>query len=137
MAADQDGGAGIFRVTAVHHADFRRWSQLALLAVVELLAMALWFSASAVTPALKAGWSLSDGAAAWLTVSVQIGFVLGALASAVLNLSERISPRWFMATCAMSGAICNGLIAATPDHIGRTSAGFAAVLLFRLLTGVA
>jgi MFS family permease len=114
----------------------RRWLQLALLAGVELLAMALWFSASAVTPALRTTWSLSDGAAAWLTVSVQIGFVIGALASAVLNLSERISARWLMASCALCGAICNGLVAAMPDHMGRTDAGFAAVLLLRMLTGV-
>ena len=72
--------------------DRRRWTQLMLLAVVELLAMALWFSASAVTPALKQPWDLSPGAAAWLTISVQLGFVAGALASAVLNLSERIAP---------------------------------------------
>jgi MFS family permease len=113
-----------------------RWWQLALLAAVELLAMALWFSASAVTPALRTAWSLSDGAAAWLTVSVQVGFVIGALGSAVLNLSERASPRWLMAICAVVGAMCNELVAATPDRYARTGEGLAAVLLFRMLTGV-
>src|SRR5438105_14146860 len=85
-------------------ADDRRWSQLVLLAVVELLAMALWFSASAVTPAIQKAWSLTDGAAAWLTISVQLGFVAGALLSAVLNLSERIAPPRMMASFAVLGA---------------------------------
>src|SRR5205807_7471592 len=90
--------------------DDRRWSQLALLAVVELLAMALWFSASAVTPAIQKAWNLSDAAAAWLTISVQLGFVAGALVSAVLNLSERIAPPQMMAGCALLGAILNFFI---------------------------
>src|SRR5882724_7336087 len=91
--------------------DVRRWSRLALLAVVELLAMALWFSASAVTPAIQKAWNLSDGAATWLTISVQLGFVAGALVSAVLNLSERISPPQMMAGCALLGTMLNFLIA--------------------------
>src|SRR5688572_22259602 len=85
--------------------DSRRWSQLALLAVVELLSMALWFSATAVTPALARRWNLSPGDVAWLTISVQLGFVVGALASAVLNLSERVSAPWMMAGCALFGAL--------------------------------
>src|SRR5687767_15006066 len=95
--------------------DSRRWSQLALLAVVELLAMALWFSATAVTPALQRRWNLSPSDVAWLTISVQIGFVVGALASAVLNLSERVSPPRMMAGCALLGALFNFLIGAVID----------------------
>src|SRR5688500_18486355 len=59
--------------------------ELTLLAVAELLAMTLWFSATAVLPALSAAWSLSATGAAWLTAAVQAGFVVGALASAALN----------------------------------------------------
>src|SRR5439155_5316560 len=89
----------------------RRWLQLGLLAIVELLAMGLWFWASSVTPALKTAWNLSDGAAAWLTISVQLGFVVGALVSAVLNLPERFEPPKLMAVCAFLGAFFNFLIA--------------------------
>src|SRR5438874_12686395 len=92
-------------------ADDRRWSQLVLLAVVELLAMALWFSASAVTPAIQKAWNLSDGAATWLTISVQLGFVAGALVSAVLNLPERIQPSLLLGFCALIGAFLNLAIA--------------------------
>ena len=43
---------------------------LLLLATAELLAMALWFSATAVMPALVAAWALTPTGAAWLTAAV-------------------------------------------------------------------
>ena len=55
--------------------------------------MTTWFSASAVMPQLRAEWELSTTAAAWLTIAVQLGFVCGALVSALLNLSDLIAPR--------------------------------------------
>ena len=70
-----------------------KWRQLVVLAVVQWLAMALWFSASAVNVALQREWSLSTSAESWLTISVQLGFVVGALVSAVLNLSDQFSIR--------------------------------------------
>lgn len=66
---------------------------LALLSATLVLSMTTWFSASAVIPQLRSEWLLSDTAAAWLTVAVQIGFVCGALVSSVLNLSDVVSPR--------------------------------------------
>ena len=115
----------------------RRWRQLCVLAVVELLAMALWFSATAVTPALTQQWQLSDGAATWLTMSVQLGFVAGALASAVLNLSERLAPPRMIALCAVAGAIANLAIGlGISRDLGRTQSGFALVVGLRMLTGV-
>ncbi|MBW8884803.1 MAG: MFS transporter, partial [Planctomycetia bacterium] len=115
----------------------RRWTQLGLLAVVELLAMALWFSASSMTPALVAAWNLSEGAAAWLTISVQVGFVVGALVSAIFNLPERFSPPAFMANCALWGAIFNFLIAqVVSDEMARGREGFGYVISFRFWTGV-
>ena len=62
---------------------------LAVLATAELLAMAPWFSASAVAPTLTRVWHLSPAGTAWLTISVQLGFVAGALMSAVLTLADR------------------------------------------------
>ena len=117
--------------------DSGRWSQLALLGVIEFLAMSLWFSASAVTQALRESWDLSRGAESWLTISVQLGFVLGALASAVLNLSERIAPPRLLAGCAILGATFNAAIPLfITDDLGRTSSGFAALVALRMATGV-
>jgi MFS family permease len=117
--------------------DSARWSQLALLAIVELLAMALWFSASAVTPALIQAWKLSASQAAWLTISVQLGFVAGALASAVFNLSERLSPPLLLGWSALLGAALNFLIPAfIDDEYARGGEGFLGAVSLRFWTGV-
>src|SRR6478752_2283903 len=117
--------------------DHRRWSQLWLLAVVELLAMSLWFSATAVAPAITERWHISDGLETWLTISVQLGFVAGALFSAILNLSERFSPPLFMAACAAVGAALNLAIGiGISDQRGQTAGGFGLVVALRVVTGV-
>lgn len=99
--------------------------------------MSLWFSTSAVTAALRESWHLSPGAESWLTISVQLGFVIGALGSAVLNLSERIAPPRMLAGCAILGAALNAAIPfLITDDLGRTDAGFAALVALRMATGV-
>ena len=40
-------------------------------------------------PQLTIEWNLTDGEQSWLTMSVQLGFVIGALVSAFLNLPDR------------------------------------------------
>lgn len=69
--------------------------------------MSLWFSGSAVVPALTREWHLSETAAGWLTLSVQIGFVVGTLLSALFNLPDIISPRHLFTLTAICGAIVN------------------------------
>ena len=106
----------------------RKWPTLLLLALAELLGMAVWFSASAVVPQLSALWSLGDSGRAWLTISVQLGFVAGALGSAVFNLSDRVSARWLFAVCCLLAAASTAAIVA--------ASGFSTVLLCRFLTGM-
>ena len=105
-----------------------RWRVLVLLSLAELFGMSLWFSASAVAPLLKAEWGLSDASATWLTLSVQIGFVAGTLASAVLNLPDVWSPRRLVIGASLLGAAANASLALF-SH-GPTSA-----LALRFLTG--
>jgi len=70
-----------------------------VLSLAELLGMSVWFSASAVVPALTREWGLSASEQSWLTMAVQLGFVVGAFGSAVLNLADRIAgPRLFFAS---------------------------------------
>jgi len=102
---------------------------LALLALTELLGMSVWFSASAVVPALAAEWRLGGGAQSWLTMSVQLGFVAGALGSAVLNLADRISGRWLFAVSSALAGTATCLIPAVGD-------GLPAALVLRFLTGL-
>jgi MFS family permease len=102
--------------------------QRGLIALVLVLAMAVWFSASAVVPALARQWHLSAGAAAWLTAPVQAGFVLGAVVSAVLGLADRVRPHLLAAGCAASAA-------ASTLAMALFSGGPLAALPLRFATG--
>jgi len=105
-----------------------KWRILWLIAVAEFLVMILWFSASAVIPQLTLEWGLNSGQQSWLTMSVQLGFVVGALASALLNLSDRFPAQWVFAVSAVVGAAATACIA-------MLSVSFGWVLVFRFLTG--
>lgn len=84
-----------------------RWSALVRLASAMVLSMTTWFSASAVLPQLRDEWVLSSTAGSWLTIAVQLGFVVGALASAALNLADLVSPRRLMLLGALGAAGAN------------------------------
>jgi MFS family permease len=101
---------------------------LALLAIGELFAMGLWFGVSAVAPQIAAEWHLSPGTTAWLTLSVQLGFVAGTLLSALLNLADVIRARHLLALTAFLAAIVNALLAAFVHTPG-------AAIVLRFLTG--
>ncbi|HUE70539.1 MAG TPA: MFS transporter [Pirellulaceae bacterium] len=117
--------------------DSSKWQQLLLLALIQWLAMTLWFSASAVAGPLTEVWQLSGGKQAWLTISVQLGFVIGAFVSAVFNLADRIAPPRLMAMCSLLGAGLNAAIPlAITDELGKSDSGFLAVVLLRMATGV-
>ncbi|MCG6861891.1 MAG: MFS transporter [Chromatiaceae bacterium] len=84
---------------------------LAVLALGVLLVKALWFSASAVVPQLAEVWELSASQRAWLTMSVQLGFVAGALVSAFLNLADRFDLTRMLVASALLATLSNALIA--------------------------
>jgi MFS family permease len=98
---------------------------LGLLALAEVLGMSLWFSASAVSGQYRALWQLTPGEAAWLTTAVQLGFVVGTAAAAVLNLADIVSSRWYFAVCALLGAAANTALAWAPDYPAALACRFA------------
>jgi MFS family permease len=104
--------------------------QLGCIAAVQVLVMATWFSASAVVPALRAEWALSTAGATWLTVSVQLGFVTGALTAAVLNLADRIPAQRLVAGCALGAALATAAV-------GSLAHGLTTAVPLRFATGVA
>ncbi|HET7038282.1 MAG TPA: MFS transporter [Gemmatimonadales bacterium] len=106
-----------------------KWRILLLLAFAELLAMGLWFSATAVVPALRQHWGLTGGQAAWLTMAVQLGFVTGALGSALLNLPDLFEPRKVIAAGTAAGALLNALVPGL-------DAGFGLAVALRFGTGL-
>jgi hypothetical protein len=107
-----------------------RWRTLMLLAVVLILSMTTWFSASAVIPQLWEEWSLSDSAAAWLTIAVQLGFVCGALVSSLLNLSDVVSPRHTILGGSIGAAAVNGLLGVASGAAGGIPLRFATGFLY-------
>jgi len=105
-----------------------KWRTITLLLVAELLAMGVWFSASAVAPALASAWSLDDSGKSWLTMSVQLGFVAGALVSALLNLADRIPAHVLFAISAVAAGAATASIAFAAGGLRRA-------VLLRALTG--
>src|SRR5256714_6872119 len=91
--------------------------------------MSLWFSGSAVVPALTREWHLSPSAATWLTLSVQLGFVVGTLLSALFNLPDIISPRHLFAVTAIAGAVVNAAF-------GWFAPDASVAIVLRFLTGM-
>lgn len=107
--------------------DGRRWRMLALIAVAELLGMSVWFAGNAVAPQLAARWALSPTEAGWLATAVQVGFVAGTAAAALLNLADVVPARRYFALSALAAAGANAALLAAP--------GFGAALACRALTG--
>jgi MFS family permease len=118
-------------VTAVAVTDGRvAVRQLALVSVVQVLAVSTWFAASAAAPALRAEWEIGRVGEALLTVGVQLGFVVGALASAATNLPDRVHPPRLMGIGAGLAAVATLLTALVAD-------GPALAVVLRVVTGVA
>jgi len=107
-----------------------RWRQLAVLSLAELFALSLWFSASAVLPALRREWSLGDAGSASLTVAVQLGFIAGTLGAALANLPDVWPARRVMLAGILVGAGANACLALGVDGLGGA-------LALRFVTGVA
>ncbi|MGW4822537.1 MFS transporter [Streptomyces sp. NPDC004227] len=103
--------------------------QRGAIAAVQVLGLAVWFSMSAVVPTLRGEWGLDSADAVWLTASVQLGFVTGALTSAVLTLADRLPPQRLLAGGAAAAAVCTVLLALSVDR-------FAAAVPLRFVTGV-
>ena len=104
---------------------------LTVVAASQLLVLTLWFSASAVAPQLQSEWGLSVAAASWLTLAVQIGFVVGALASAFFNLPDLIPARrmFFSATLVA--------VAANTALVLLSGSPIVTATVLRLIVGIA
>jgi MFS family permease len=102
---------------------------LFIIALSEFLGMSVWFSASAVIPVLTVDWHLTGSDQAWLTMSVQAGFVLGAFASSLFNAADYIPGHLLFAATSFLAALVTGLIP-------FLAAGLTVTLVLRFLTGL-
>jgi MFS family permease len=101
--------------------------ELVLLAVALVLAMSTWFSTAAVLGQLRVAWSLTDNQASWLTITVQLGFVAGALITALTNLADRVDPLRLFFVGATGAAVANLAVV--------VAGGFEVAVAARFITG--
>jgi MFS family permease len=106
----------------------RAWRHVLLLSAAQLLAMGVWFAPNAAVPELRREWGLSAAEAGALTSAVQVGFVVGTAAIAVLNLADLVSGRWLVPASAVLAAAASAGVAYISD--------WRAALFLRALTGV-
>jgi MFS family permease len=100
-----------------------------MLSLAELFGMSVWFSASAVVPSLSSDWNLGASGQAWLTMSVQIGFVVGALGSSLLNLADYVRGHVLFSASCLLAAFATALIP-------LLATGLTLSLPLRFLTGM-
>ncbi|WP_420412379.1 MFS transporter [Roseibium sp.] len=111
-----------------------KWRSLGFLMIAEIAGMSLWFMSAAILPDLTREIQISEFRQAALSSAVQIGFVAGALASALLGLADRIDPRRLFAFSAISAALFNAsLLVVEP---GGAFSIFARFATGALLAGV-
>lgn len=106
-----------------------KWTSLGVTGLAVILSLTTWFSATAILPELRAMLSLTNQAAAWLTNAVQVGFVVGALASVLLSLADVIPLPRLMSLASLAAALFNAVPLIVP--------GTEAVICSRFATGVA
>ena len=88
----------------------------------------LWFAGNAVLGDLQREWGLAAGALGYVTSAVQLGFIAGTLAFALLGIADRYSPRLVFLLCSLAGAAANlGVFAG--------EGGLALLLFCRFATG--
>lgn len=104
------------------------WKALVWIGLSQLCALSLWYSASVIAPELIEIWNLSSNLESWLSASVPIGFVIGALLSSYFGIADRFNPRKVFAVSALIGALLNALLIVVDS-------GFFGILL-RILTGI-
>src|SRR3954470_914591 len=105
----------MFSVKVKHHSEMSKQAKrtLVFLCIAELLAMSLWFAGTAVLPQLAREWNVGLNVTSWLTLAVQLGFVFGALAASVLNLSDVFSAPRLVVVCTVLAAVANAVFALT------------------------
>jgi MFS family permease len=96
--------------------------------------MSPWFSATVVAGAMAREWGASPSPTIWLTLGVQLGFVLGSMVSAVLLLADRLRPRRLAAWSAAIAAISTALLVL--PGIGPATAVMLRVVVGAALAGV-
>ena len=101
---------------------------LPVIALSQFAGTSLWFAINAVMTGLQADASLPPAAVGWLTSAVQIGFIAGTFAFALLAIADRFSPRLVFLTSSLVGAALAVVTALLPPRLD-------VLLMLRFATG--
>ena len=107
----------------------REFYVLLLISLCLIAALSTWFSATVIMSELSLDAALSETEEIWLTNAVQLGFVLGALAIAIFNISDIFPLTRLISFSCFLAALANVLLIWTSD--GNL------ILFLRCLTGAA
>lgn len=102
---------------------------LPVIVFAQFAATSLWFAGNAVIVDLQVLWNLHPGSVGLVTSAVQIGFVVGTLAFAILAVSDRFPPAAVFLCCSILGALCNLAIVLVGE-------GLWSLVLLRFFTGL-
>ena len=84
-----------------------RLASIVMAAVAMVAALGLWFSATAIVPALRVQENVDPTIASMFSSSVQIGFVTGTIVSAVFVLADRVDSRCLFMVSSIVAAFAN------------------------------
>ncbi|PKB66035.1 MAG: hypothetical protein BZY82_06695 [SAR202 cluster bacterium Io17-Chloro-G3] len=109
--------------------DRGRWCNLALISLATVLSLTVWFSTNAIAPVLEVQRGYTGSDIAWLTIAVQLGFVLGTLLIAFTNLADLMNTRTLFAVSAVLAGVSNVALSFVPGGIFTS-------LVLRVLCGI-
>ena len=70
----------------------------------------LWFAGNAVVRDIQKAWVLGDNLVAYVTSSVQVGFIVGTAVFALTGVVDQYPPGWVFCICCLIGAFFNASI---------------------------
>jgi MFS family permease len=104
---------------------------LPVIVLSQFAGTSLWFAGNALLPDLQRRLALGGENVAAVTSAVQLGFIAGTLAFAVLNIADRHSPRAVFLVSALAGAAANAMLLLLP----LLESAYGALLALRFVTG--
>lgn len=103
---------------------------LPVIAAAQFAGTSIWFAINAVMADLQREAGLPAGAVGWLTSAVQLGFIAGTFAFALLSIADRFSPRRVFLVSTLAGAAIAAATALLPPRLDL-------LLALRFATGLA
>ena len=108
--------------------DRKKRFALILLSLTLIFSMSTMFSAAAIIPQLRSQWDFSPLSSSLIMIAIQLGFVIGAILTSIINLPDIISPRYVILIGAIGAACANTLLIIAGD--------IETAIFLRLITGI-